>query len=92
MLITQDPMASTLFEFWKMITEWECCVVVALNKEFEKEKESVYWPDESEPVRSWELEDMKFVVQLVKSKEDESKSFTRREFEIVSHKVSRGAG
>lgn len=36
MLITQDPMASTLFEFWKMVTEWECCVIVGLNKDFEK--------------------------------------------------------
>lgn len=36
MLITQDPMSSTLFEFWKMITEYECNIIVALNKEFEK--------------------------------------------------------
>lgn len=34
-LITQDPMATTLFEFWKMITEWECNIIVALNKDFE---------------------------------------------------------
>lgn len=38
LVITQDPMHSTLFEFWKMITELECNIIVALNKEFEMVK------------------------------------------------------
>ena len=34
-IITQDPMLNTLSEFWKMITEYECNIIVCLNKDFE---------------------------------------------------------
>jgi protein tyrosine phosphatase len=34
-IITQDPMFNTVFEFWKMITEYECNIIVCLNKDFE---------------------------------------------------------
>jgi len=34
-IVTQDPMFNTVFEFWKMITEYDCNVVVCLNKDFE---------------------------------------------------------
>lgn len=35
LIITQDPMQNTQFEFWKMITEYDCNTIVSLNKEFE---------------------------------------------------------
>lgn len=93
LIITQDPMANTVFEFWKMITEYNCSIIVALNKEFESETESVYWPTDQEPVRNCELEDTKFVIQLLKpakgSADDTilSDFITKREFEIIEHKV-----
>ena len=63
-IITQDPMFNTVFEFWKMITEYDCNILVCLNKDFEFETESVYWPTVEEPVKTFECEDLKFVIQL----------------------------
>jgi protein-tyrosine phosphatase len=34
-IVTQDPMSNTRFEFWKMVVEYECAVIVALNKDFQ---------------------------------------------------------
>lgn len=35
-IITQDPLPNTLFEFYKLLIEYECAIVVSLNKEFEQ--------------------------------------------------------
>jgi len=94
-IITQDPLPNTVFEFWKMVFEYECNVVVALNKDYEKE--SAYWPNEKNPIVVSEVDDHKYVIQLinktpVKSDKEivakESEEFlTRRQFEITETKV-----
>ena len=94
-IITQDPLPNTTFEFWKMITECECNVVVALNKDYERD-ESVYWPSEENPVVVSEVEEHKYVVQLIKTpakSDKEAKTtlnefVTRRQFEITETKYS----
>lgn len=91
LIITQDPMQTTEFEFWKMITEYDCNVIVALNKDFELEKESVYWPSEDKPIRHCEYDDVKFVIQIIAGSSSNSELsnelITKREFEIVEYKV-----
>ena len=90
-IITQDPLPDTTFEFWKMIAEYDCNVIVALNKDFEKE--SVYWPSEQSPVVISEVDDHKFIVQLVKTVDSkgaklaDEEFLTRRQFEITETKV-----
>ena len=88
LVVTQDPMPNTVFEFWKMITECECNMIVSLNKEFEADGDSVYWPGEHELVRQFQCEDLRFVVQLVSTHAVTATHYTTREFEITEHKVS----
>ena len=60
-------MSNTKFEFWKMIVEYECSVIVSLNKDYEMEMENVYWPTLDNPVQICEVDDLRYVVELVKS-------------------------
>lgn len=96
LIITQDPMANTQFEFWKMVMEYECNVIVALNKDFESEKESVYWPTDENPIVISEVDDHKYIIQLAKPVESgqnddmqiNSQHIIKRVFEITEHKYS----
>ena len=86
-------MENTVFEFLKMITEFDCHIIVALNKEFELEKSSVYWPTSSDPVRVFEMDDLKFVIEHVKPDEDDlndtpGSHITKSFFEITEYKHS----
>ena len=36
LIITQDPLVHTQLDFWKMVVEYECNLIVALNSEYEK--------------------------------------------------------
>lgn len=86
LIITQDPMEHTEFEFWKMITEYNCKIIVALNKNLEKE--FVYWPNDLQSTRNCQFDSVKFVIQLVNSEEGLFNGMiTKREFELVEHKV-----
>lgn len=90
LIVTQDPMQNTVFEFWKMITEYDANIIVSLNKDFEEEVESCYWPTESEMVREFECEDLKFTVRLVMSSISNGavdQSVTVREFQVTEQKV-----
>jgi len=84
LIVTQDPMANTVFEFWKMVCEYECSVIVGLNSEFEKEVDSVYWPTEAELVREFECEDLKLSVALVG--QIRQQAVTVRELEVTEKK------
>ncbi|CAF1007134.1 unnamed protein product [Brachionus calyciflorus] len=90
LIITQDPMQHTEFEFWKMITEYECNLIVALNKDLDNE--FVYWPTDEQPIRNCESDGVKFVIQLVKNtanhNQDLNNLITKREFEIIEQKYS----
>ena len=85
-------MFNTVFEFWKMITEYDCNIVVCLNKDFEFETESIYWPTAEEPVKTFECEDLKFVVQLAKTNKISTDDLvngqymTKRELEVTEFK------
>lgn len=91
LIITQDPMQHTEFEFWKMITEYSCKIIIALNKNLENE--FVYWPTDLHPVRHCQFESVKFVIQLMNNScqnNEESllnRMIIKREYEIVEQKV-----
>jgi protein tyrosine phosphatase len=95
LIITQDPMANTLFEFWKMASEYECHIIVSLNKEFQLEKESVYWPTVDVPKKVYEMDDLKYTVVLVNSSsigsdvcsQDTPRLTLRQEFELTEQSV-----
>ena len=89
LIITQDPMANTVFEFWKMVTEYDANIIVGLNKEYGEEEEG-YWPAGGEQVREFECEDLKFVVRLVSSAAGGGvgeQYWIRREFQVTEQKV-----
>ena len=88
LIITQDPMKHTVFEFWKMITEYDCNVIVSLNKDFENELESVYWPSASELIKEFECEDLKFTVELISPINSvlDGQSVTVRELQVTEQK------
>lgn len=88
LIITQDPMENTVFEFIKMLAEFDCRLIVSLNKEFELEKQSVYWPNELDPVRIYEADDQRFVLTYVSSAQSGEAHWVRTEFEIAEHKHS----
>ena len=46
----------------------------------------MYWPSEKDPVKKFECEDLKFIIEL-KSNTDEQ-YFSRRELEITEYKVN----
>ncbi len=86
LIVTQDPMANTVFEFWKMISEHDCHFIVALNSEFEKEVDSVYWPTETEKIKEFECEDLKLSIELISQIGDRNKPFSVREFVVTEKK------
>ncbi|RNA36674.1 receptor-type tyrosine- phosphatase epsilon isoform X1 [Brachionus plicatilis] len=93
LIITQDPMQHTEFEFWKMLTEYECRIIVTLNKSIQNE--FVYWPTEEQPIRNCECDCVKFVIQLVNGSSQSNQQndsfngmISRREFEIIEQKYS----
>ena len=60
-------MNNTVFEFWKMISEQNCQIVVCLNQEYLKEdSQSLYFPLDNE-TKTIELEDLKFSISTQKS-------------------------
>jgi protein tyrosine phosphatase len=84
-IITQDPLPHTVFEFWKMVVEYDCKIIVSLNRDFQMEVESVYWPTKDSPVRISECEDIKFVIRLLDTQTFLDNSIIKREFEITEH-------
>lgn len=88
LIITQDPMKHTVFEFWKMITEYDCNIIVSLNKDFESEFESIYWPSFSERVKEFECEDLKFTVELINpiNSDIDGQPVTLRELQVTEQK------
>ena len=60
-------MNNTVFEFWKMISEQNCQIVVCLNQEYLKEvSQSLYFPLDNE-TKTIELEDLKFSILFFES-------------------------
>jgi len=50
-ICTQGPLQNTINDFWRMVWEQDCNVIVMLTKEIEnlKVKCARYWPDSNEP-------------------------------------------
>lgn len=81
-IVTQYPLESTVVEYWKMLWENNCTIIVMLTGK-EEEEESTYWPSKKdEPVTfealkvtllEEELSNMEFVTRdfLVESLQDE---------------------
>ena len=90
-------MPNTIFDFWKMISEYNCQIVVCLNKDLLNDDKSVYWPTDDEPAKIFQLEDLKFCVSLVNSggEHDLSESIgrnsgliLRRDYEVIENKYN----
>jgi len=69
-----------------MISEHDCHFIVALNSEFEKEVDSVYWPTETEKIKEFECEDLKLSIELISQIGDRNKPFSVREFVVTEKK------
>ena len=57
----------------------------------QQETESVYWPTIEEPVQVCEVDDLKYVIELVKpvsSTDSDKQLILKQEFEITEYKVS----
>ncbi|XP_077968694.1 uncharacterized protein LOC144422771 [Styela clava] len=78
-IATQGPLSTTVDDFWQMIIEHKCYLIVMLTKEREagKKKCEKYWPDENK--------NQKFGSVLVKNVHEVNYgSFTKRSFTVKS--------
>ena len=59
-------MQNTIFEFWKMISEYNCQIIVCLNRDYLQEDQALYFPtDGDNKPKIFENEDLKFCISLI---------------------------
>jgi hypothetical protein len=89
-------MNNTIFEFWKMISEYNCQIIVSLNRDYLKEDpQSIYFPLNGEKTKIFENEDLKFCVSIIDNDNDvdplsdniENNSIVRIIYEVIETKV-----
>ena len=79
-----------------MISEYNCQIVVCLNKDLLNDNKSIYWPTDDEPAKLFQFEDLKFCVSLVGGAEQDlsdslnpnSSVIIRREYEVIENKFN----
>ncbi len=81
-----------------MISEYNCQIIVCLNKDLLNDKKSIYWPTDDQPMKIFEFEDLKFSVTLMAVSGDQddppesinrnSTSILCREYEVIESKYS----
>jgi protein tyrosine phosphatase len=94
-IITQDPMQNTIFEFWKMISEYNCQIIVSLNRNYSKEDGlSINFPLDDEKTKIFEFEDLKFCISVIDNENDDplsdnidNNSIIKKEYEVIETKV-----
>ncbi|XP_077967438.1 receptor-type tyrosine-protein phosphatase alpha-like [Styela clava] len=79
-IATQGPLPTTVDDFWLMVVEQECKVIVMLAKCFEagKKKCQKYWPD-------YGITSSFGVVKIVNSEEVKFSGFIRRTFQVETN-------
>ncbi len=83
-IIAQAPMENTIRDFWKMVSDRECGVIVMLSELEEEEGEEVcakYWPTDGDAVEYGE-----YLVTTQKVHKNEG--YTQRRLTVTHPKVS----
>ena len=78
-IATQGPLATTCDEFWQMVWEQKCCLVVMVTplKEQGRTKCHKYWPDIGETETFNHL-------RIINTKEDGNEAMIEREFKLIN--------
>jgi hypothetical protein len=86
-------MNNTIFEFWKMISEHNCQIIVSLNQDYIKEDpKSLYFPLDNQ-TKIIEVDDLKFSISIQKSPyendldSNNSGKIIEKEYEVIEIKV-----
>ena len=85
-------MQNTIFEFWKMISEYNCQIIVCLNKDyFQEDGKSRYFPLYEEKTKIFEADDLKFCVSLVENQYENdynNSNVSKIDYEVIETKVN----
>jgi len=89
---TQGPLAETLSDFWRMVWQEDCQVVVALTREVERGRVKCarYWPEHVGEEVEFETAGEKFLVKLVAA--EELGDYTTRLLELTKLRTDGGEG
>lgn len=87
---TQGPLAETLSDFWRMVWQEDCKVVVALTREVERGRVKCarYWPEHVGEEVEFESAGEKFLVKSVAS--EELGDYTTRLLELTKLRMDDG--
>ncbi|EGC28761.1 hypothetical protein DICPUDRAFT_43829 [Dictyostelium purpureum] len=88
-ICTQGPLPNTFVDFWRMIWEYRCSIIVMLSKEAEncRIKCDRYWPEKGNEIYSHQTIEHhvgKFNVELVDSLYDSEREITIRNLKLTN--------